>query len=106
MVGEAIRTATASREVGRVGYIESCLSGQIVIPDYAEVKPVWGLFVDTMLVMWLKISVPRHKRARAVAERWARIFVEAFAAGNFDQSIYEQVYRAILHSQGKKVHYF
>lgn len=89
-----------------LGYIESCLSGQTVIPDYAEVKPDWGLFVETMLTTWLKIFVPDHERARVMTERWVRVIEETFAAGNFDQSTYEQAYRAILHSQGSKVHYF
>lgn len=87
-------------------YVEKCISGVSLIPDYAEVKPDWGLFVETMLATWLKIFIPEHKQALAVALRWAQIMEETFAAGSYDQNTYERAYREALRPKGKDVWYF
>jgi hypothetical protein len=87
-------------------YIEKCLSGESSIPDRAEVKPDWGLFVKTILATWLKIFDPEHKQALAVASRWARVIEETFAAGPYDQNTYERAYRDALRPKGRNVWYF
>ena len=76
-----------------LSYVERCITGQTSIPDYAEVKPDWGLFVETMLATWLKIFIPGHELAMPVATRWAQIIEETFADGIYEQDIYEQAYR-------------
>jgi hypothetical protein len=87
-------------------YTEKCLSGETVIPDRAEVKPDWGLFVETMLSTWLKIFLPEHESARATATRWARVMEETFAVSSYDQNTYERAYRDALCPKGKDVWYF
>jgi hypothetical protein len=99
---------TASDEPVRraLEYTERCLSGETVIPDRPEVKPDWGLFVETMLSTWLKIFLPEHEKALAAAACWARIIEETFAAGSYDQNTYERAYRDALRPKGKYVWYF
>jgi hypothetical protein len=87
-------------------YTEKCLCGVSSIPDYAEVKPDWGLFVETMLATWLKIFVQEHKQAVITAAHWAQVMEETFAAGSYDQNTYERAYRDALCPKGKDVWYF
>jgi hypothetical protein len=89
-----------------LSYTERCLCGVSSIPDRAEVKPDWGLFVETMLATWLKIFIPEHEPALAVAARWARVMEETFVDASYDQLVYESAYRAALHPKGKDVWYF
>jgi len=85
-------------------YTEKCFSGVSLIPDRPEVKPDWGLFVETMLATWLKIFLPEHKQALATASRWAWVIEEAFASGSYDSNAYERAYRDAHRS--KDVWYF
>jgi hypothetical protein len=87
-------------------YVDKCISGESSIPDRAEVKPDWGLFVETMLATWLKIYIPDHKQALAAASRWAQVVEDTFAPGFYDQNTYERAYRNALHPKGKDVWYF
>lgn len=87
-------------------YTEKCLTGELSIPDRSEVKPDWPLFLSTMFAANIRLFMPKHKLAVAVASQWAEVMEKAFSKGMFDQTFYDEAYKTELHSQGKKIDYF
>lgn len=87
-------------------YIEQCASGARTIPDRAEVKSDWNLFLNTVYATWLKILTPEHPLAVRTSRQWSKIIEETFSEGAFSQERYNKAYREILTPQGKKIDYF
>ena len=89
-----------------LAYIERCFKGELSIPDRVEVKPDWSLFLNTMFAAWLRLFVPTHELATAVAARWAYVIENAFAGGSFQQARYDEAYRTALQPKGRRIDYF
>ena len=87
-------------------YTEKCLVGELSIPDYTEVKPDWPLFLNTMFVANIRLFMPEHQSAAAAAAQWAEVIEKAFSNGIFEQTLYDEAYRDVLRSKGRKVDYF
>ena len=87
-------------------YIDKCLSGEISIPDYNEVKPDWPLFLRTMFAANMKLFSPGHEAASAIASEWAGVIEKAFSSGVFNQEKYDEAYGAVLRPKSKKIDYF
>ena len=89
-----------------LAYTEKCFIGELSIPDRTEVKPDWSLFLKTMFITWIRLFVPNHELAAEVTAQWAYIIEEAFRNGKFEQTHYNEAYRAALHPRGKRIDYF
>ena len=87
-------------------YTEKCFTGELSIPDRTEVKPDWPLFLNIVFATWLRLFVPKHELAAAVTAKWADIIESAFESGSFEQTRYDEAYRAALRPQGKHIFYF
>jgi len=75
-------------------------------PDSIEVKPDWSLFLNTMFAANIKLFMPKHELAAAVAARWAEVTEKSFSTGVFEQDLYNEAYRESLRPQGKRIDYF
>ena len=87
-------------------YTEKCLTGELSIPDRSEVKPDWPLFLNTIFASNIRLFMPEHKLAVAVAAQWAEVIEKAFSKGVFMQALYNEAYRDVLRPKGKKIDYF
>jgi len=89
-----------------LAYTERCLTGEISIPDRKEVKPDWPLFLNTMFAANISLFMPKHELAAAVASQWAEVIEKSFSKGIFEQALYDEAYKAVLHPKGMKIDYF
>lgn len=89
-----------------LAYTEKCLTGELSIPDYSEVKPDWLLFLNTVFASIIRLFMPEHKLTVKVVAHWAEVIEKAFSKGMFVQALYDEGYRTALHPQGKKIDYF
>ena len=87
-------------------YTERCLTGELSIPDYYEVKSDWPLFLNTIFATNIRLFVPQHKLAVSVAAQWAEVIEKSFSRGIFVQDYYDAAYKAVLRPKGKKIDYF
>ena len=87
-------------------YTESCMTGEMSIPDRNEVKPDWPLFLNTMFAANIRIFIPEHELAASVSARWSVVIEKAFSEGEFSQALYDEAYWAALCPQGRKIDYF
>ncbi len=80
-----------------VSYMNGCLTGEMVIPDYREKFHDWNVFTALMLSVWIRRFTMDNKDANRVAENWAAVVSAGFADfGRFNQKRYEEAYRDIL----------
>lgn len=73
-----------------VKYMESCLKGEIDIPDRREKFRDWEIFRSLMFATWIKIFSPQNRHAMDIAEKWANIIENAFLCGFYDHDEYEK----------------
>jgi len=79
-----------------VDYMDTCLRGQISIPDPREKLHDWDAFTDMMLAAWIRRFTPDNPRANAVADLWTRVIGAAFAGETCDQAAYADAFTQAL----------
>lgn len=73
-------------------YMHKCLTGELTIPDRAEVGGRWDNFVERMLSTWLCRFSDKYSTANAVADRWASVISATFTDGRYDDGTYVAAY--------------
>lgn len=73
-------------------YLNKCLTGELTIPDRAEVGSRWDNFVKLMLSTWICRFSNKYAAANAVADSWASVISAAFSDGVYDNDAYMTAY--------------
>ena len=76
--------------------MHDCLAGKNEIPDRAEKRADWGIFVELMLATCIRLFTNDNNRANNIADKWKTVVKIIFRNGEYDPNVYTDVFYDIM----------